>query len=102
MSIEDALRALNGWWTSGEVNRELAKPYRRKLFSDVRMVFTFHRQVILLIGLRRVGKTTIMYRLISDLIKRETPRRVLYFSFDAETPGLVELLEVYRRTTGID
>ncbi|NOZ69888.1 MAG: AAA family ATPase [Deferribacteres bacterium] len=41
------------------------------------------RQIILFTGLRRVGKTTLMYQIMDELIKRgKSPYNILYFSFD--------------------
>jgi len=40
-------------------------------------------QIIALTGLRRVGKTTLMFKIIEDVIRKDfDPRNILYFSFD--------------------
>ncbi|MDP7975501.1 MAG: ATP-binding protein [TACK group archaeon] len=102
MSLNDTLRALNSWWISGQVSGQLAKPYRRKAFAEAERLFVSYRQIVMLVGLRRVGKSTMVYQLISDLLVQEDPKRVVYFSFDEETPGLLELLNEYRGITGVD
>ncbi|MBI5046999.1 ATP-binding protein, partial [Candidatus Micrarchaeota archaeon] len=39
-------------------------------------------QIVSLCGLRRVGKTTILQKIIQDLLKENQPDSILYFSFD--------------------
>ncbi len=102
MSLEENLSMLNPWWTTGQVNPELAKPYRRKAFAEAKRLLAAYRQVLMLVGLRRVGKSTILYQLISDLLKGAEPRHVVYFTFDASSSGLIEILKAYARMTGIE
>ena len=64
--------------------------------------FKNYRQIIILTGLRRVGKTTLIYQAIKDLLSRTDPKRIFYFSFDKEIDDLVELFENYKELTGID
>jgi predicted AAA+ superfamily ATPase len=41
------------------------------------------RQILLITGLRRVGKTTLMYQLIQHLLDEKVKSlHILYFSFD--------------------
>jgi predicted AAA+ superfamily ATPase len=95
------LTELNDWWYTGDVSSTLAKPYRRKIFSYVLNLFGSHRQIILLTGLRRVGKSTIIFQLISEVLKRADKRSILYYSFDAGGKDLLSLLEEYSRLTGV-
>ncbi|MFH1306415.1 MAG: ATP-binding protein [Candidatus Micrarchaeota archaeon] len=50
------------------------------------------RQIIALCGLRRVGKSTLLNKIISDLLKTNPPDSIMYFSFDDFAGG--ELLEI--------
>jgi len=95
------LTELNEWWYTGDVSATLAKPYRRKIFSHVLNLFGSYRQIILLTGLRRVGKSTIIFQLISEVLKRADKRSILYYSFDAGGKDLLSLLEEYSRLTGV-
>ena len=59
-------------------------------------------QIISVVGLRRTGKTTLMYQLIDHLIKNGVPpKNILYFSFDeilgAEPKILEEIIENYQK-----
>jgi predicted AAA+ superfamily ATPase len=64
------------------------------------------RQIQILTGLRRVGKSTILYQLIDQLIKEGVnPVHIFYCSFDEpEFQGkrLQELLKEYSRLTGVN
>ncbi|WP_449462348.1 AAA family ATPase [Tardisphaera miroshnichenkoae] len=102
MSLEDNLSILNPWWTTGQISPTLAKPYKRKAFAEAKRLFMGYRQVVMMVGLRRVGKSTIVYQLISDLLKTEESRRIIYFTFDVNSPDLIEILNVYAKMTGVE
>ena len=71
----------NEWWERGEISKEKAKVYHRKVYKKALDTFSKYRQILVLTGLRRTGKTTIMYQIIDDLIKRGIdPKKILYFS----------------------
>ena len=95
MRIEKITR-FNDWWTSGKVRDDLLESYRRPLFNKL-LEFLDDRQILLITGLRRVGKTTLFYQLIQELLNREiAPYNILYFSFDEELGDIEDVLETYR------
>jgi len=48
------------WWFTGKVRKGLAPPFKRYAFK--RLAGTLQeRQVLLLVGPRRVGKSTLLY-----------------------------------------
>ncbi len=104
MEISNVLINLNEWWKSGEVNEKLAKPYRRKIFAEASRILNNYRQILMLTGLRRVGKSTLIYQLIEDLLKlkKVDPKHIVYFTFDASLSDLTNILDEYQRITGID
>lgn len=60
--------------TSGKLERENYKEIMERIED---------RQVLLLYGLRRLGKTTTMYRIVANRIRNGIrPTNILYFSFD--------------------
>jgi uncharacterized protein len=90
--VEDPERLLqllseaNPWWATGVVPDPLSPPYRRRDFFVVRNRLA-DRPIIALAGPRQVGKTTLMYQLITDLLAQQVPpQRILFVSFDL--PGL--------------
>lgn len=84
--ILESLSAANPWWEDNSVPEALILPYRRRDFFVIRGKLQ-ERPITALAGPRQVGKTTIMYQLVKDLLDQGTaPRRILFLSFDL--PGL--------------
>jgi len=100
-SISDTIRLLNPWWEGEVISEELAKQYKRSFFDKIRE-FKKYKQIIILTGLRRVGKTTLIYQTIKDMLNGTDAKRIFYFSFDKEIDDLVELFENYKELTGLD
>jgi len=74
----ESMLMLNQWWESERISEEKAKPYKREVFRKVLDTFRKYRQTIVLTGLRRVGKTTMMYQIIEDLLHRgESAQNIL-------------------------
>ncbi|MCD6478471.1 MAG: ATP-binding protein [Candidatus Diapherotrites archaeon] len=93
----------NEWWEKGKISKEKAKPYRRKVFGEIKEVFFNHRQIPVLTGLRRVGKTVLIYQLIDELLKKGiSPEHILYFSFDKRVDEPIEILKAYQKLTKVD
>jgi len=98
----EVLEILNSWWKDGRVSSELALPYKRKVFGQVKDLLGL-RQIVVISGLRRVGKSTIMYQLIGKLLDSGTkPENVLYFSFDERVEDVLEVMSDYSRLAGVD
>ncbi|MFW3145795.1 MAG: ATP-binding protein [Thermoplasmatota archaeon] len=90
------LSEMNRWWTDGRVPEHLSKRIRRDLFPSVWAMMD-KRQIISIVGLRRVGKSTLMFQLIDRLIEEGTnPRNILYFTFDIKETELKEILKTFR------
>lgn len=90
------LLQFNHWWRGQSVRKDLVGRKRNALSELIN--FLPNRQIILLKGLRRVGKTTLIYQLIEHLIKEGTnPFSILYFSFDVEVSELEEILKEYQQ-----
>ncbi len=100
-NIADTIRLLNPWWEDNRVSEELAKQYKRSFFDKIHG-FKGYKQIVILTGLRRVGKTTLIYQTIKELLNETDSKRIFYFSFDKEVDDLVELFENYKDLTGID
>ena len=76
--IKDALIESNPWW-----KREFSMDYKdREIFGEIQKFIPLP-QIISITGLRRVGKTTIMLKIISDAIQNGMdPQNIMYFTFD--------------------
>ena len=97
MTSIGALEQFNPWWKTGNVKDSWLKPYKRHIYSDIEK-YTDKRQVILIWGLRRTGKTTIMFQLIQDLLTYADKKHIFYFSFDEIVFDFKEILESYQQT----
>ncbi|MEW6528827.1 MAG: ATP-binding protein [Candidatus Micrarchaeota archaeon] len=86
------LIAQNSWWEDGKI--ELPNDViERTIFSKLKKELN-EKQVIALVGLRSVGKTTLMHSLIQSLLASKTdPKNILYFSLD----GLKKEEKIIRR-----
>ncbi|MGM0365375.1 MAG: ATP-binding protein [Actinomycetota bacterium] len=92
--MNDNLTIFNPWWQNKEVDKNL-KGKRRKIFYSISKYINT-RQMIILSGLRRVGKTTLMFQIIDELINEGiNPYHILYFSFDEEEMELNEIIKNY-------
>jgi hypothetical protein len=94
--LREDLERFNEWWFTGKVRRELALPFRRYAFRRV-LESLGERQVLLVTGLRRVGKTTLLYQVVERLLETVAADRVLYFSFEESSAGPKEVLEFYEK-----
>jgi predicted AAA+ superfamily ATPase len=99
------LEELNHWWTEKAVKKEFTPPTYRDLYASIKNDL-HRRQIQILTGLRRVGKSTIFYQLIDHLIKGEiTPLQIVYCNFDEpelQDKRIDELLKEYTRLTDVD
>jgi len=98
----ELLELLNPWWKEKEISEELAPPYRRKMFGELPELLK-KRQIIVLSGLRRVGKSTMMYQLVEHLLRSGiSADRLLYFSFDEKVEDVVDVLMGYSELTKVN
>ncbi len=95
MLVED-LEKFNPWWKTGSVREEWVKGYKRRLYFEIEK-YVDKKQVILIWGLRRVGKTTILFQIIHNLLGSIKPKNILYFSFDEIAFDLKDVLESYQK-----
>jgi hypothetical protein len=76
----------NPWWSSGKVPSELAHSYRRRDFYVIRGEKNT-KPIVALGGPRQVGKSTVLFQLIEDLLTDGVnPSQILFVNLDL--PGL--------------
>ena len=91
----------NPWWRAPAAVKEDAKPQRRLAFYEALQMLKHPsiRRFVVLSGVRRVGKTTILYQIIDKLLDEGiNPRNILYVSFDNPILKLISVetvLSVY-------
>lgn len=89
--IKRELRVLNPFWV-----RSFSIQYKERMIYQRMQRFVKEKQIISLCGLRRVGKTTILRRIIIDLLKEHPPDSILYFSFDDfQASELLDVIDAF-------
>jgi predicted AAA+ superfamily ATPase len=85
----------NPWWDTGEVRKELCPPYERQMLTEIKSSLEV-RNVTVLRGARRTGKSTLLYQAIRNLLSKDVdPDSILYFSFDDEKGTVQDLLDEF-------
>jgi len=102
-SMEQILYRYNPWW-EGEYKQEKMVE-RPIIFSMLKKNLTI-KQITILTGLRRVGKTTLMKQVIQYLIveKKVDPKLIFYASLDdylLANSNILEIIEEYRKINGV-
>ncbi|WFN35661.1 ATP-binding protein [Methanogenium sp. S4BF] len=99
----DLLVSLNPWWSG----KEFGTGMRRERYSSKIRKYYATGEIVVLSGVRRSGKTSLLYQLIHDLIHEEgvDPRSILFVNCDE--PYLTRLdrplemvLDTYRKEVG--
>lgn len=88
------LRHYNPWWRNPLSIKEESKPQKRLAYYEALKMAKHKtlRRFAVLSGARRVGKTTIMYQMIDQLIDEGvSPKNILYVSFDNPIVKLVHV-----------
>lgn len=94
--MERLLNIFNPWWDKGYIFEIIKRDkYLNKIFDNMNL-----RDIILLAGLRRVGKSSIMKLAINKLIENGIDEtRILFVSLDDylfNEKSIVEIIEDYR------
>jgi predicted AAA+ superfamily ATPase len=101
-SLLRELQKENVWWSTGDVPPELAREFKRSDFFAYKEQFLKEDNANLIIGPRRVGKSTTLYQLVQNLIKEKNipPQRIIMLSlerafFDTVNNPVKDSLKVY-------
>lgn len=95
--IIKVLRQYNPWWRIPSAIKEESKPQKRLAYYEAFKIINHNsiRRFAVLSGVRRVGKTTILYQMIDHLIQEGTPpKNILYATFDNPILKLVNVEKV--------
>lgn len=81
--------SLNPWWENMDWDTE---HYERREFEDIMGLLDFQNikkpRAPILIGPRRVGKTTLMYQVIRAFLKKIPASNILYYTFERADPEI--------------
>ena len=95
--IIKALRQYNPWWRMPSAIKEEFKPQKRLAYYEALKILKHNsiRRFVVLSGVRRVGKTTILYQMMKQLIEEGvSPKNILYATFDNPILKLVHVEKV--------
>lgn len=100
--MEQILYRYNPWWEPGWKMESL---YQRGRYLGALEKSLASRDIVMLTGLRRIGKTTLMHLLIDRMIKRglAEARHICYVSLDdylLSRSSLPEIIEAYLKIHG--
>ncbi len=94
--LQRALVEFNPFWTA-----QVKLEYKDRAIYKRLKKFIKEPQVVSLCGLRRVGKTTLLQKIIQDLLKENPSDSILYFSFDDfQNFELFDVLDCFRESHG--
>lgn len=80
----------------------MGKLSRRTLFQEI-LPYVDERQIVVLTGLRRTGKTTLLHHFIASLLEKHPAEHILYYNFDLmEDLPLEELIFPPLKALGIN
>ena len=91
MEVIDRVIKQNPWWENNKVDTVNGLK-KRNLFETI-LPYIKTKQIISIVGLRRVGKTILLHQFIETLLKDANAKRILYFSFDellGKDPEIIE------------
>lgn len=89
----ESLNNWNPWWTTKEVPAALHGVPR--VINPLIFKALPEREIIALTGIRRGGKTTIIYQIIASLLKDHKPFQLLYVNLDDEVLKQESLDSIY-------
>lgn len=95
--IIKVLQQYNPWWRIPNAIKEESKPHKRLAYYEALAMLKHDsiRRFVVLSGVRRVGKTTILYQIMDRLIDDGVnPRNILYVTFDNPLLKLVSIENV--------
>jgi len=102
VEILEVLEKLNPWWTKKDFESGIT---REKYLEKIK-TYLKPKEILILTGVRRAGKTTLLFQTIKYLIQKGVePKQILFVNFDEadisnlETP-ISDVLKVYYQDIG--
>ena len=90
----EKLNEWNPWWENKELVKELLGIHRPEYDALIDSIDI--KEITIITGVRRSGKSTIMYQMISRLLKNGiTPNQILFVNFDDKKLSQDSLDEIY-------
>ncbi|MBU2639140.1 MAG: ATP-binding protein [Nanoarchaeota archaeon] len=93
----------NPWWENKDLINELKgtnRPEYSTLLSSIKI-----KEITIITGIRRSGKSTLMYQMISHLLKNTDPKQILFVNLEDKKlteDSLEDIYESYRENLNPD
>src|SRR3989344_7186605 len=93
--INEYTEKANPWWSK---SFDIPEYKQRDIYGKIEK-FLEKKQIIAITGLRRVGKTTFMKKVIKDNLKnRFSEKNIFYFSFDEfSNIRIMDIIKLYEK-----
>ena len=98
--MEQILKRYNPWWTEEFKPEGILREKHLEKLSKLRKT----KDVVFIVGLRRVGKTTLIHQFIKQLLNDIDPKKIVYFSMDHPRLTKISILDVldeFRKIQGL-
>ncbi len=99
--MESTLHRFNPWW-----NKEFEFPgIPRDLYIGELLGLKKTKDIVLVTGLRRVGKTTLFYQIIHELLAEVERKKIFYVSLDhisLRNYSILEIVDGFRQVSGLE
>ncbi|MBU0758119.1 MAG: ATP-binding protein [Nanoarchaeota archaeon] len=81
--MKEILTNYNPWWTTNKIDKSKIGLIREHYLNKL-LKFISSREILKIMGIRRCGKTTLMYQTINYLLteKKIDPKKILYVQLD--------------------
>ena len=79
------IKGWNPWWQEGAkgIDRFGVPAFKREIYKQIVTTYARREQAVSIVGLRQVGKTTIMHQCIRELLEQGVPaQHIFYLSFE--------------------
>jgi predicted AAA+ superfamily ATPase len=98
--MEQILKRYNPWWTEEFEPESILREKHLEILSKLRKT----KDVVFIVGLRRVGKTTLIHQFIKQLLNDTDPKKVVYFSMDhprLTKTSILDVIDEFRKIQGL-
>jgi predicted AAA+ superfamily ATPase len=98
--MEQILKRYNPWWAEEFKPKGILREKHLEKLSKLRKT----KDVVFIVGLRRVGKTTLIHQFIKQLLDEIDPKNIVYFSMDhprLSKVSIFDVLDEFRKIQGL-
>ena len=86
----------NPWWQTLEIDEDVKPGVERPVLRELQKELS-NRKIVVLSGLRRTGKSTLMQQMIQFLVRKKgvLAKRIIYMAFSQENNELENIIDRY-------